>query len=120
MIIHHRMNVQVTRNRCLDRAQEFQKLAAALSPEMREHYTRHLLNILPPAAQILLITLDYPQQEMADPPFAVFANEVEALYHQRFVIRLLSQMDVLAQEPRFQERGLSRLRESVFLLVPHK
>jgi hypothetical protein len=71
MIIHHRMNVQVTRNRCLDRAQEFQKLAAALSPE---HYTRHLLNILPPAAQILLITLDYPQQEMADPPFAVFAK----------------------------------------------
>jgi thiopurine S-methyltransferase len=92
----------------------------ALPPEMRERYTHHLLNILPPAAQILLITLDYPQQEMAGPPFAVSANEVEALYHERFTIRPLSQLDVLAQEPRFQERGLSRLNEGVFLLTPHK
>ena len=92
----------------------------ALPPEMRERYTRHLLNILPPAAQILLITLDYPQQEMAGPPFAVSANEVEALYHEQFTIRQLSQMDVLAQEPRFQARGLSRLQESIFLLAPHK
>jgi thiopurine S-methyltransferase len=92
----------------------------ALPPEMRERYTRHLLNILPPATQMLLITLDYPQQEMAGPPFAVSASEVETLYHERFTIRLLSQMDVLAQEPRFQERGLSRLQESVFLLAPHK
>jgi thiopurine S-methyltransferase len=92
----------------------------ALPPEMRERYTHHLLSILPPATQILLITLDYPQPEMAGPPFAVSANEVEALYHERFTIRLLSQLDVLAQEPRFQERGLSRLNESVFLLAPHK
>ena len=92
----------------------------ALPPEMRERYTRHLLNILPPAAQILLITLDYPQQEMAGPPFAVSANEVEALYHEQFTIHQLSQMDVLAQEPRFQARGLSRLQESIFLLAPHK
>jgi thiopurine S-methyltransferase len=92
----------------------------ALPPEMRERYTHHLLSILPPATQTLLITLDYPQPEMAGPPFAVSANEVEALYHERFTIRLLSQLDVLAQEPRFQERGLSRLNESVFLLAPHK
>lgn len=92
----------------------------ALPPEMRGRYADHLLSILPPAAQILLITLDYPQQEMAGPPFAVSANEVEALYHERFTIRLLSQLDVLAQEPRFQERGLSQLQESVFLLAPHR
>ncbi|WP_025040251.1 thiopurine S-methyltransferase [Nitrosospira briensis] len=92
----------------------------ALPPEMRERYAGHLLSILPPAAQILLITLDYPQQEMAGPPFAVSANEVEALYHERFTIRLLSQLDVLAQEPRFEERGLNRLQESIFLLAPHR
>lgn len=92
----------------------------ALPPEMRERYADHLLSILPPAAQILLITLDYPQQEMEGPPFAVSASEVEALYHEWFTIRPLSQLDVLAQEPRFQERGLSRLQESVFLLAPHK
>lgn len=92
----------------------------ALPPEMRECYADHMLSILPPAAQILLITLDYPQPEMAGPPFAVSTKEVEALYHERFTIRLLSKLDVLAQEPRFQERGLSRLQENVFLLAPHR
>lgn len=92
----------------------------ALPPEMRQRYADHLLSILPPAAQILLITLDYPQLEMAGPPFAVSAKEVETLYHEQFTIQLLSQLDVLAQEPRFQERGLSRLQENVFLLAPHK
>lgn len=89
----------------------------ALPPEMRERYVRHLLDILPCATQILLITYDYPQQEMPGPPFAVSAKEVEALYRGRAGIRMLAQLDVLAQNPRLQERGLSRLQESIFLLT---
>ncbi len=56
---------------------------------------------------------------MAGPPFAVSAGEVEALYHDHAEICLLAQVDILAQEPRFQERGLSRLHEGIFLLTPH-
>ncbi len=89
----------------------------ALPPEMRERYASHLLNILPPATKILLITFDYPQQEMQGPPFAVSASEVAALYRNRAEMRLLAQLDVLAQNPRFQERGLSRLQENIFLLT---
>jgi thiopurine S-methyltransferase len=91
----------------------------ALPPEMRERYAFHLLSILPPATQILLVTFDYPQLEMEGPPFAVSADEVEALYHEHAGIRLLAQVDVLALEPRFQKRGLSRLHEGIFLLTPH-
>jgi thiopurine S-methyltransferase len=91
----------------------------ALPPEMRERYARHLVNILPPATQILLIAFDYPQPEMPGPPFAVSAGEVEALYRGHAGIRLLAQLDVLAQNPRFQERGLSRLQENIFLLTLH-
>lgn len=91
----------------------------ALPPEMREHYARHLVNILPPATPILLVTFDYPQPEMEGPPFAVSPGEVEALYQKHAEIRLLKQLDILAQEPRFQKRGLSRLQESIFLLTPH-
>jgi thiopurine S-methyltransferase len=91
----------------------------ALPPEMRERYARHLLGILPPATQILLITFDYPQAEMPGPPFAVTAGEVAVLYRERTEIRLLAQLDVLAQNPRFQERGLSRLQENIFLLTLH-
>jgi thiopurine S-methyltransferase len=89
----------------------------ALPPEMRERYVRHLVSILPPATQILLITVDYPQPEMQGPPFSVSSGEVEALYREHAEVRLLAQLDVLAQNPRFQERGLSRLRENIFLLT---
>lgn len=91
----------------------------ALPPETRELYVHHLLGILPPATQILLLTFDYHQPEMPGPPFAVSSREVEALYHEHAAIRLLAQRDVLAQEPRFQERGLSRLEEGVFLVTLH-
>ncbi|MGC2458663.1 MAG: thiopurine S-methyltransferase [Gallionellaceae bacterium] len=89
----------------------------ALPPEMRKRYARHLASILPPATQILLITFDYPQAEMPGPPFAVSANEVAALYRQYAEVRLLAHADVLAQNPRFQQRGLSRLHENIFLLT---
>jgi thiopurine S-methyltransferase len=89
----------------------------ALPPEMRERYVRRLANILPPATQILLITVDYPQPEMQGPPFSVSSGEVEALYREHAEVRLLAQLDVLAQNPRFQQRGLSRLQENIFLLT---
>ncbi|OGT01005.1 MAG: thiopurine S-methyltransferase [Gallionellales bacterium RIFCSPLOWO2_12_FULL_59_22] len=89
----------------------------ALPPEMRERYARHLASILPPVTQILLVTFDYPQAEMSGPPFAVSVGEVQALYREYAEIRLLAQLDVLAQNPRFRERGVSRLQENIFLLT---
>lgn len=89
----------------------------ALPPEMRLQYAQHLLNILPQQARILLIAFDYPQTEMQGPPFALASAEVEALYREHADIRLLAQVDVLAQNPRFQKRGLSRLQESIYLLT---
>jgi thiopurine S-methyltransferase len=89
----------------------------ALPPEMRERYVSHLVSILPPATQILLITIDYHQPEMQGPPFSVSSSEVEALYREHAKVRLLAQLDVLAQNPRFQQRGLSRLQENIFLLT---
>lgn len=91
----------------------------ALPPEMRERYVRHLESILPPATQILLITFDYPQHEMPGPPFAVSKSEVEALYSGHASVRLLAQLDVLPQNPRFQLRGMSSLYENIFLLAMH-
>lgn len=90
----------------------------ALPSEMRARYVTHLLNILPPQVQILLITLDYPETEMSGPPFPVSVDEVVALYQLHANISVLAQQDVLTQNPRFQERGLSRLQENILLLKP--
>jgi thiopurine S-methyltransferase len=88
----------------------------ALPPEMRERYVKQMLKILPDKVQILLVTFTYPQAEMQGPPFSVTAEEVQKLYAQDMNIRLLAEYDVLAENPRFQQRGLSRLHESVYLL----
>ncbi len=89
----------------------------ALPPEMRERYARHLAQVLPSGTRILLVTFDYPQAEMQGPPFAVSVNEVAALYGQYAEIRLLAQEDVLEQNPRFKQRGVTRMQENVFLLL---
>jgi thiopurine S-methyltransferase len=89
----------------------------ALPPEMRERYARHLVEILPAGTQVLLVTFDYPQQEMAGPPFAVSAEEVQALYGRYAEIRLLAQADILEREPRFKARGVTRMQENIFLLT---
>lgn len=89
----------------------------ALPPEMRERYASHLAEILPAGTQILLITFDYSQAEMQGPPFAVSVNEVESRYSQFAEVRLLAQEDVLAQNPRFKQRGMTWMQENVFLLT---
>lgn len=88
----------------------------ALPAEMRLSYAHHLLNILPSKSKILLITFDYPQAEMPGPPFAFAATEVETLFSEKADIKLLAQFDMLAQNPRFQQRGLTRLQENIYLL----
>ena len=85
----------------------------ALPHELRIRYARHLVSILPPATQVLLITVDYPQMEMQGPPFSVSSGETKTLFTGHAKALLLTQMDVLAQNPRFQQRGLSRLRENI-------
>ena len=91
----------------------------ALPPEMRERYVRHLAGILPPETQILLVTVDYPQAEMQGPPFSVSKDEVDALYREHAEVSVLAELDVLEQNPRFRERGLTRLRENIYLLTLH-
>lgn len=89
----------------------------ALPPEMRERYARHLVEILPPGSQVLLVTFDYPQEQMPGPPFAVSEAEVRALYAPYADIRLLEQADILEREPRFKARGVTRMQENIFLLM---
>ena len=89
----------------------------ALPPDMRQRYARHLTSILSSGTKILLITFDYPQMEMQGPPFSVTTDEVEALYREHANVNLLAQLDVLSTNPHFQARGLSTLRENIFLLT---
>jgi thiopurine S-methyltransferase len=90
----------------------------ALPAELRRRYAQHMQAALPPAARILLVTLEYPQAEWPGPPFSVARAEVEALYGARYAIRELYSEDALARKASFREKGLTQLIERVSLLVP--
>jgi len=89
----------------------------ALPPAMRQRYAAHLRSIVPSKMRVLLVTMDYPQAEMDGPPFAVTEQEVALLYQDYFKIELLCSEDILAANPRFQDQGLSRLLEKIYVLA---
>jgi thiopurine S-methyltransferase len=86
----------------------------ALPPDVRERYAAHLLDVLGRGARMLLITMDYPQEEMKGPPFSVPPAEVERLYSGKAKVSLLSRRDILADEPRLAARGSTSLHSCVF------
>jgi len=88
----------------------------ALPPEMRTDYADLMAELADPGVRSLLVTLDYPQEEMRGPPFSVTQDEVERLFGSRFDIWPLHTEDCLAREPRFRKKGLTRLEERVFIL----
>jgi len=92
----------------------------ALPQDMRDSYVRHLLGILSPGTQILLITYEYSQLEMQGPPFSVSVSEVEDLFSGHSSICLLARLDISDSYPRFYERGISKLHENIFLLTLNK
>lgn len=90
----------------------------ALPASMRAAYAEHLRAILPAAAETLLVSMAYPQQQMDGPPFSVEPEEVERLFGAHYRIQTLGDLDVLAENPRFRERGLTRMEEHVYRLSP--
>ena len=66
---------------------------------------------------MLLITLEYPQQQMAGPPFSVTGEEVARLYAPQFEVREIARQDILAHEARLRAKGLTELLEVCYQLV---
>lgn len=89
----------------------------ALPPAMRPRYAQHMARLLATGTPVLLVAFDYPADEMNGPPFCVPHSEVDALFSPYFDIELCYSEDVLEANPRFRERGLTRISEEVYRLV---
>lgn len=86
----------------------------ALPLSMRERYVQHVYGQLSPQYRGLLLTLEYPQEEMDGPPFSVTDDEVQSLFAGHSDAILIDQRDILQKEPKFIERGLTRLDTIVY------
>lgn len=97
---------------CYDRAS-----LVALDSPTRRRYADALAGLLPAGAGMLLVTVDYPQEEMAGPPFSVTDDEVRALFEPAFRVERLQSTSVLESEAKFRERGVTRMHETAWYLV---
>ena len=88
----------------------------AMTREQRPRYYEHMLSIVPEAAEMLLITLDYDPAEMQGPPYNVPEAEVRRHYGGAYAIDLLESHEIVDQRPRWRKVGLTALREAVFRL----
>ena len=88
----------------------------ALPAGMRERYVRHVYAGLAAGTRGLLITLDYEQDKMPGPPFAVGEDQVQALYAGHTALRRLDRRAMLDKEPKFAARGLTWLDTLVYAL----
>ncbi|MCK5639747.1 MAG: thiopurine S-methyltransferase [Gammaproteobacteria bacterium] len=88
----------------------------ALPPAMRRQYAEHLCHIVPSEINILLVTLEYSQQQMDGPPFSVSHDELCELYQGKYSISQLASSDIIGQEPHFKSKGLNHLMENIYRL----
>ena len=86
----------------------------ALEELDRKKYVDHLIPFLDPAGRILLITLEYNQNQMEGPPYSIPVEEIESIFSPFGSLKLLETCDVL--DDRFRKKGLTHLLEHVFLI----
>lgn len=87
----------------------------ALPKEMRAEYAARVKQLLNPGGRILLVTLNYPQEEMAGPPFSVPVEELEQLFS-GYKITCLNVDQADDNHPKIAKKGLSHFSEEVYLI----
>jgi thiopurine S-methyltransferase len=92
----------------------------ALPVEMRKKYVEKITQLQQAGTRTLLITLTYPEHQMDGPPFSVSEEEVNELYSDSYRIDKLAAKNILEDEPRFRERGLTVLTETAYKLTRNR
>ncbi|EHK2923312.1 thiopurine S-methyltransferase [Vibrio parahaemolyticus] len=87
----------------------------ALPQDMREEYVARLKPLLNPGGRILLVTLNYPQEEMAGSPFSVPLEEIQQLFA-GYKVTCLNVDQADEHHPKIAKKGLSRFSEEVYLI----
>lgn len=91
----------------------------ALPPPMRDRYVSQLCHLLPDRLPVLLVTMQYPPDEIEGPPFPVGEEEVRTRFEGHWRVDRVESAEILDERPELRDRGLSRLTEHVFLLRAH-
>ena len=88
----------------------------AVPPEHQRAYLKRLRSLVADDGLVLLVSFDHDLP--SGPPYPVSGAAVASLCDGLFTPQLLVDDDILDQEPRFRERGATRIHELVFVLRP--
>lgn len=84
----------------------------------RAAYKKKVLELVPAATPMLMVTLSYDQNQMAGPPFSVPVDEITKLYLPEYQLKTLQSCEQIDERPRWKERGLESLIETALRLIP--
>ncbi|MDP7040631.1 MAG: thiopurine S-methyltransferase [Myxococcota bacterium] len=87
----------------------------AMEKDKRNRYAQLLRTRLDEHATILVVALNYPQEEMDGPPFSVAPDEIQGHFETDKGLKLLEDQDILDPQSRWRQRGVTRMRETVFV-----
>jgi thiopurine S-methyltransferase len=87
----------------------------AMKPEDRDRYVATTMAAVRPGAPIFLVSFAY-SGAMTGPPFSVDAGEIRRLFRGS-EIQKLDERDVLAEEPRFRDRGATAIVEEAWRIT---
>jgi len=87
----------------------------ALPEAMRREYVRKLRQLCP-VGRMMLLTFDYPQQEMTGPPFSVPDSEVRQLFSFADRIELLAVRNLTGRPFAQRQFHLTEARERAYLI----
>ncbi len=89
----------------------------AFPPSLQARYAQTLRRLVP-AAPVLLISLSYPDGQIAGPPFSTPLTQVTELFGRDYDIGICETRDGLAQSPNLTRRGVTALDEAAYVLRP--
>ncbi|MFJ2985453.1 MULTISPECIES: thiopurine S-methyltransferase [unclassified Pseudomonas] len=87
----------------------------ALPADMRARYMAQLSRTLPKGCKGLLLTMDYDQQLLAGPPFAVTDGEVHTGYAGGKA-QVLDEREVIEESPKFLQAGVNSVVERLYIV----
>jgi thiopurine S-methyltransferase len=88
----------------------------AMPDDMQPRYAAKMSELMPANAPVLLLGLDYNQNEMKGPPFPIPQAEIRQLFEANFTVDVLGIRDGLAKSEHLVKRGVTRMEEASYLL----
>lgn len=86
---------------------------SAMSENIRPRYIEHTISLLAPGSVRMIITLEYEQDEVAGPPFAVWPDELRGYWPD--LQRVDSHDDLQNSPPKFRAAAIPEFREVVWV-----